>query len=56
MERDDWNAEYARIMVDRGILEQESAEYFADEADDAYNDGETPEDAVDLELACWDAE
>lgn len=51
--RDEWNNEYAVIFQRKtGCIEQLALDS-AEASDDAYNDGNTPEEAVDIELSYW---
>ena len=53
MDRGEWNDEYAKIISEIAGLDEKDAMYFAGCADDAFSDGDTPQDAVDSELSYW---
>ncbi len=54
LNRTDWNKEYSKIIMKRAALIKTTADYLASVADDSFNDRETPSDAVELELSCWE--
>jgi hypothetical protein len=50
-----WNDAYIKHMMEVAHVEYALAKMCAecDSSDDAFNDGDSPEDAVDNELSCW---
>ncbi len=51
--RDEWNNKYASILQNKTGCTGQFALDCAENADDAYNDDMTPENAVYEELSCW---
>ena len=49
-----WNWAYARIIRKKTKCSRAFAWEAARAADDSFFDGETPEDAVDIELSYWE--
>lgn len=48
-----WNAKFVARMMDLAKVDGSVALMCADASDDSFNDGDSPEDAVDNELSCW---
>ena len=53
MNRYNWDAEYARLFVKSGAVEYADAVALADAATDEFENGLSPEEAVDSELSYW---
>lgn len=52
-DRTAWNDQFAARMMELAKVERSVALMCADASDDSFNDGDSPEDAVDNELSCW---
>jgi hypothetical protein len=49
--REEWNKQFAEILMKKVHLEKWFAEEIAEIADDSFDDGDSPQEAVDSELS-----
>lgn len=53
MDRDEWNSRYAAEMMRRADIDAATATASAAASDDAFAEGEDPEEAAAEELSYW---